>query len=157
MSLQLSRFDQYITGGSPIDYFEMRLGEAYAIPFTIRDNQTPPQPIDLTGWTFDVLSELYTATFSYGTDNSLTSVTDFTDQGTQETIAGLAVTNIVAAAGQGVLTVPPGVNPNPTTLVTADGNNTLLNIITITATYPSSVSGFNSVRKLLIGLVVRYG
>lgn len=158
MSLRLSNFNQWIQGGEPIDYLEVRLGEQYAVPFTIKDNQVPPQPINLTGWSFaNVTSQIYTATFAYNSAGTLTSVTDFVQQGTAGTVSGLEVVDINVSAGTGVLKIPAAVNPNPTTLITPDGNNTMLNIITITASYPSSVSGFNSIRKLLIGLIVRFG
>ncbi len=158
MSLRLSNFNQWIQGGEPIDYLEVRLGEQYAVPFTIKDNQNPPQPINLTGWSFaNVTSQIYTATFGYNGTGQLAVVTNFVQQGVAGTVSGLEVVNINAAAGTGVLKIPATANPNPSTLVTADGDNTMLNIITITATYPSSVSGFNSIRKLLIGLIVRFG
>lgn len=158
MSLKLSNFSQWIEGGEQIDYLEVRLGEQYAVPFTIKDDQTPPQAINITGWTFSVTTQIYTATFNYAADGSLTSASDFTQQ-TSPAVAfsGLEVVNINAPAGTGVLKIPSGVNPNPSTLITADGNNTMLNIITITATFPSTVSGFSNIRKLLIGLIVRFG
>lgn len=157
MSLKLSSFDQWVQGGEPIDYVEVRLGEQYVIPFTIKDNQIPPQPINLTGWTFDVTSQIYTATFTYNNLGELATVTNFAQQTTPVAVSGLEVVNIVTGSGTGILKVPSTVNPNPSTLVTADDNNTMVNILTITATYPSSVSGFNNIRKLLIGLVVRFG
>jgi len=157
MSLKLSQFNQWIQGGEPIDYLEVRLGEQYAVPFTIKDNQVPPQPINLTGWTFSVTSQIYTATFSYNGAGDLTGVTNFVQQGVAAAFSGLEVVNINTTLGTGTLKIPAGVNPNPSTLITADGDNTMLNIINITATYPSSVSGFNSIRKLLVGLIVRFG
>ena len=158
MSLRLSQFNQWIQGGEPIDYLEVRLGEQYAVPFTIKDNQDPPQPINITGWSFaNVTSQIYTATFGYNSAGQLATVTNYVQQGVAGTVSGLEVVDISPAAGTGVLKIPATVNPNPSTLITADGDNTMLNIITITATYPSSVSGFNSIRKLLIGLIVRFG
>lgn len=159
-SLKLSSFAQALTGGDQIDYIEIRLGEAYAIPFTI--NQPSGDPQDLTDWTFTVSSDVYTANFTYNAAGDLSAVSDFTDQANPSVPADLTVSIISPATqGQGILTVPADINPNPTTLVTADGDNTLLNIITITATYPSgySISGtpFDNVRKLLIGLIVRFG
>lgn len=157
MSLLLSQFSQYIVGGEEIDYVEIRLGEQYVLPFTIKDDQDPPQPIDLTGWTFAVTSQIFTATFTYAAGGNLSSVSNFTQQGATAPYAGLEVVNVVPLAGTGVLKVPAGVNPSPSTLVTPNDNNTMLNLITINCTYPSSVSGFDNIRKLMIGLVVRYG
>ena len=158
MSLKLSNYNQWIQGGEPIDYVEVRLGEQYVVPFTIKDNAVPPQPINLTGWSFaNVTTQLYTATFSYDGGGNLSTVTNFVQQGVAATASGLEVVDINTSAGTGVLKIPATVNPNPSTLITADGDNTMLNIITITATYPSSVSGFNNIRKLLVGLIVRFG
>ena len=157
MSLKLSQFSEWVQGGDPIDYLEIRNGEQYVVPFTIKDNQTPPQPINLTGWTFAVTSDIFTATFNYDSSGNLSTVTNFADQNVSGNTANLEVVNINTGAGTGVLKIPAGVNPNPSDLVLADDNNTMLNKLTITATYPSSVSGFSSIRKLLIGLIVRIG
>jgi hypothetical protein len=62
-----------------------------------------------------------------------------------------------ALTGSGVLTIPAAVTPNPSELVTVDDDNTLLNLITITAHYPSVDSSFTNTAKLELGLVVRYG
>lgn len=155
-SLNLSNFAQYAAAGDRIDYLEVRLGEQYVVPFTMLD--AAGVPIDITGWTFSVTSDIYTADFVYGGPNGdLLSVNSFTDQAQPPAPAGLTVVVTDAAAGQGVLQIPQDVNPNPTSLVTADGENTLLNIITITSTYPSSQAGFDNIRKLLLGLIVRFG
>jgi hypothetical protein len=157
MSLKLSAFSQYIRAGEKIDYVEARLGEAYAIPFTVTDDSSPPVPINLTGWTFDVKYDVYTANFTYVNDE-LSKVSNFTDQGSAgASYPGLEIVNIVNANGTGVLKIPAGVNPNPSSLIIADGDNTMLNIITITASFPSVVVGFNNIRKLLIGLIIRFG
>jgi hypothetical protein len=162
MSLNLDKFSQYVVAGEKIDYIAIRLGEAYVIPFEIKDNLD--QPVDLTGWNFAVTSTLYTATFTYNGD-TLSSVTNIVAQnsdqhsntGEARTVAGLEVVNISAAAGTGSLKVPASVTPSPQELVTPTGTNTILNLLTITATYPSSVAGFNNIRKLLIGLVIGFG
>jgi hypothetical protein len=160
MSLKLSNFGQWIQGGEPIDYLEIRLGEQYTVPITFTDAADPPQPINITGWTFTTTTEVYTATFAYNAAGDLVSVSNFTDQGTANAYAGLGVTVINAAAGQAVLTIPAGVNPNPSALVTADSDNTMLNIITIAASWPGTyyaTTGLANIRKLMIGLVVRFG
>jgi hypothetical protein len=157
MSLRLSDFGKWLQGGDKIDFLETRIGEQYVIPFTIKDNSTTPIPIDITGWTFTVTSEIMTANFGYNTAGELISTGDFTKQISARSIAGLEVVNIVEAHGSGILKVPASATPAPSTLVTPDNSNTLLNVITITATYPSSVTGFDSVRKLMMGLIVRYG
>ena len=157
MSLRLSDFGKWLQGGDKIDFLETRIGEQYIIPFTMKDNSTPPVSINITGWTFTVTSEIMTATFAYSGDGSLTSVTDIVKQVDARTVSGLEVVNIVAPAGTGILKIPASATPIPSTLVTPDNNNTLLNVITITATYPSSIVGFDNVRKLMMGLIVRYG
>jgi hypothetical protein len=157
MSLRLSDFGKWLQGGDKIDFLETRIGEQYIIPFTMKDNSTPPVAINITGWTFTVTSEIMTATFAYSGDGSLTSVTDIVKQVDARTVSGLEVVNIVAPAGTGILKIPASATPIPSTLVTPDNNNTLLNVITITATYPSSIVGFDNVRKLMMGLIVRYG
>ena len=160
MSLKLSNFGQWIQGGEPIDYLEIRLGEQYTVPITFTDAAPSPQPINITGWTFTTTTEVYTATFTYNTAGDLVAVSNFTDQGTANAYAGLGVTVINAAAGQAVLTIPAGVNPNPSALVTADSDNTMLNIITIAASWPGTyyaTTGLANIRKLMIGLVVRFG
>jgi hypothetical protein len=153
-SLRLSNFSEYVQGSDQMDLIEVRLGEAYAVPFTIKDNAVPPQPIDLTDWSFSVTLDSYTANFTYN-GSLLTTVGNVTEQGTSSAITGLDVVNISASTGAAVLTIPVGATSIPANLVTADSDNTLLNVITITATWPSSVVGFDSVRKLLIGLIVR--
>jgi hypothetical protein len=137
-----------------MDLIEVRLGEAYAVPFTIKDNGTPPQPIDLTDWSFSVALDSYTANFTYN-GSLLTTVGNVTEQGASSSVSGLNVVNINASTGAATLTIPVAATSIPANLVTADSDNTLLNVITITATYPSSVTGFDNVRKLLIGLIVR--
>jgi hypothetical protein len=157
MSLKLSSFTNGLVASDEIDYIEVRLGEQYVIPFTVKDSAGTA--IDITSWDFTtipVTSEVYTAKFTYS-GNSLTSVANFTDQGTPSTFTNLAATITNGALGQGVVTIPANVNPSLSSLVTLDDDNTMLNIITITAQYPSSVSGFNNIRKLLIGLIVRFG
>jgi hypothetical protein len=157
MSLRLSDFGKWLQGGDKIDFLETRIGEQYVIPFTIKDNQTPPVAVNITGWTFDVTSEIMTANFTYDGAGELSSISDITKQISPRTVSGLQVVNIVEASGSGILKVPASATPTPSTLVTPDANNTLLNVITITATYPSSVTGFDNVRKLMMGLIVRYG
>lgn len=159
MSLRLSDFSKWLQVGDQIEYIETRHGEQYIIPFTMNDGNN--LPVDLTGWVFTVTSEIMTATFNYAGDN-LTSVTDITKQrnvagNTGSTaVSGLEVVNIVESQGTGILKIPATATPNPSTLITPDDNNTLMNIITITATYPSSVAGFSNIRKLMMGLIVRY-
>jgi hypothetical protein len=154
-SLKLGNFSQYLTAGESIDYIEVRQGEAYVLPFTVSDNQTIPQPIDLTDWILTTELSSYTAKFQYQANNELSAVSDFTEQGSQPTVAGLVAQVTDAVLGQGVLTIPTQVTTLPAGNVTADGDNTLLNVVTITASYPTSVSGFSAVRKLMIGLIVR--
>jgi hypothetical protein len=157
MSLKLSSFAQALTASDQIDYIEVRLGEQYVIPFTVKDSLDAP--IDITNWDFAttaVTSEIYTANFTYS-GSTLSSIKNFSDQGDPTTDADLKVTIIDATIGSAVLTVPASITPRPSTLVTLDDDNTLLNLITITANYPSSVAGFNNIRKMLIGLVVRFG
>jgi hypothetical protein len=154
-SLKLGNFHEYFTAGEEIDYIEVRQGEAYVIPFTVSDNQTIPQPIDLTDWILTTELSSYTAKFEYKKSSELSAVSDFTEQGSQPIVVGLVATVTNAVAGQGVLTVPSTVTTLPAGNVTADGDNTLLSVVTITATYPTSVVGFNAVRKLLVGLIVR--
>jgi hypothetical protein len=159
MSLKLSDFSNWIQVGDQIDYIEVRHGEQLVIPFTMRDSAD--SIVDLSGWVLTVNSEIMTATFTYA-NSKLTSVTNITKQKNSSgntgstSVAGLEVVNIVAAAGTGVLKIPATATPSPSTLITPDDNNTLLNIITITATYPSSVTGFSNIRKLMMGLIVRY-
>lgn len=154
-SLKLGNFTQYLTAGEEIDYVEIRQGEAYVLPFSISDNQTPPNPIDLTDWTLNTTLSSYTAKFQYKQAGELSAVSDFTDQGSQPVVAGLVANITDSAAGKGVLTIPASVSTLPAGNVTADGDNTLLAVVTITATYPTSVIGFSAVRKLLIGLIIR--
>jgi hypothetical protein len=154
-SLKLGSFGQYITAGDTIEYIEIRQGEAYAIPFQISDNQTPPTPIDLTLWTLTTELSSYTAKFEYRRSGELSAVSEFTEQGSQPIVAGLTATLTEPLNGRGVLTIPSQTSILPAGNVTADGDNTLLNVVTITATYPTSVIGFNAVRKLLIGLIIR--
>lgn len=157
MSLKLSSFAQALTASDQIDYIEIRLGEQYVIPFTVKD--TDGTPIDITNWDFSttaVTSEIYTANFTYSGD-TLSSVKNFTDQGDPTTHASLSVTVTDPTIGSAVLTVPAAITPRPSTLVTVDDDNTLLNLITVTASYPSSVVNFPNIRKMLIGLVVRFG
>jgi hypothetical protein len=156
MSLKLSNFKKHIVGGVEISMIEIRLGEQYVLPVSITNSDG--SPVDLTNWTFTVTTDLYTATTSYSGDGSLASISSFTDQGSVGTsYSGLEITNVTPLAGTAYLTIPAGVNPNPSSLVTADGDNTMLNIITIKCQYPSAISGFNNVRKLLVGIVVRFG
>jgi hypothetical protein len=157
MSLRLSDFGKWLQGGDKIDFLETRIGEQYVIPFTIKDNSTPPVAVNITGWTFAVTSEIMSANFTYDAAGELTTIADITKQVSPRTVSGLEVVNIVEAGGSGILKVPAAATPTPSTLVTPDNNNTLLNVITITATYPSSVTGFDNVRKLMMGLIVRYG
>ena len=157
MSLRLSDFGKWLQGGDKIDFLETRIGEQYVIPFTMKDNSTPPVPINITGWAFTVTSEVMTATFTYGGTGELSGVSDIVKQIAARTVTGLEVVNIVAPAGTGILKIPATATPIPSSLVTPDNNNTMLNVITITATYPSSVTGFDNVRKLMMGLIVRYG
>lgn len=157
MSLKLSDFGKWLQGGDKIDFLETRIGEQYVIPFTIKDGASNPVAIDITGWTFDVTSEIMSAKFEYNAAGELSSVSGFTKQIAARTVTGLEVVNIVEAGGSGILKIPANATPMPSTLVTPDDANTLVNIITITATYPSSVTGFDNVRKLMMGLIVRYG
>lgn len=154
-SLKLGNFSQYLTAGEEIDYIEVRQGEAYVLPFTVSDNQEIPVPIDLTGWTLTTELSSYTAKFIYRASKELSAVSDFTEQGSQPVVAGLVATVTDAVGGRGVLTIPQQVTTLPAGNVTADGDNTLLSVVTITATYPTSVNGFSAVRKLMIGLIVR--
>jgi hypothetical protein len=157
MSLRLSSFQTYLNGGDPIDLLECRLGESFVIPFTISNNATPPVPVDLTGWVFTVSYCIYTATFKYDGSGNLTKVTDVQAQLPSATDAGLYITDIDPLSGTGTLVIPPNINPDPTVLVTANGCNTMLNVITIDCVYPSSVVGVNQTRKIMLGLVVRIG
>lgn len=158
MSLKLGQFGAYLVGSSEIAYLEVRNGEQYAIPVSFTNNDPTPQPINLQQWTFSVTYDIYTANFNYDASGNLVAASNFTDQGPAgQSYAGLEITNIQPLLGTAVLKIPAGINPNPSTLVTADGDNTMLNIITITANYPSVIVGFPSVRKLLLGLVVRFG
>jgi hypothetical protein len=156
MSLRLSDFGNWLQGGDKIDFLETRQGEQYVIPFTINNNASTPVPQDLTSWTFNVTSEVMSATFAYSGD-TLSSVTNITKVVASRTIPGLEVVDIIPASGVGTLKIPAAATPNPSTLITPDDANTLVNIITITCTYPSSVAGFSSIRKLMLGLIVRYG
>lgn len=156
MSLKLSNFNQYLQISDEIDYLECRLGEQYVIPFTFFEG-SPPQPIDLTNWVFTIDSEIYSATFEYNSVGDLTSVKDYVSVGPKRSVVGLAVTVTAPLLGQGTITIPSTVNPDPTNLIWPDKANTMLNIITITMTYPSSVVGFNNIRKSLLGLIVRLG
>lgn len=154
-SLQLGKFGQSLTAGSQIDYIEIRQGEAYVLPFEISDNATPPLPINLTDWSLTTTMDSYTAKFQYKSNGELSLVSEFTEQGSQPVIAGLTASITDAINGRGVVTIPSQTTILPAGNVTADGDNTLLNVVTITATYPTSVSGFSAVRKLLIGLIIR--
>lgn len=156
MSLRLSDFGDWIQGGDKIDFLEIRQGEQYVIPFTINNNSSTPVPQDLTSWSFDVTSEVMTATFAYSGD-TLNNVTNIVKQVPARTISGLEVVDIIPASGVGTLKIPADATPSPSDFITPDGTNTLVNIITITCTYPSSVAGFSSIRKLMLGLIVRYG
>jgi hypothetical protein len=154
MSLNLDKFSQYVVAGEKIDYLEIRLGEAYVIPFDIKNSSGTVT--DISNWTFQVTSQVYTAVFQYSGD-TLSSISSISVQSDPQQVTGLEVRDIDAAAGTAKLVIPAGVNPNPSTLVTPAGTNAMLNILTITATYPSSVANFNNIRKLLIGLIVKFG
>jgi hypothetical protein len=156
MSLKLSNFSQYLQISDDIDYLECRLGEQYVIPFTFSAGD-PPVALDISAWTFSMDSEVYSATFNYRADGSLASVENFESVGPKSTPAGLQVILTNAAAGQGALIIPATVNPDPNQLIWPDRANTMLNILTITMEYPSSVVGINHIRKSLIGLIVRLG
>lgn len=156
MSLKLSNFNQYLQVSDEIDYLECRLGEQYVIPFTFNEGN-PPQPIDLTNWTFTIDSELYSAVFEYNSVGDLTAVNNYTCIGPKRTVTGLEITVTNALLGAGTITIPSTVNPDPTNLIWPDRANTMLNLITITMTYPSSVVGFSNIRKSLLGLIVRIG
>jgi hypothetical protein len=153
-SLSLGNYSEYFTAGDQIDYLEVRSGESYVVQFQISDNQTPPSPIDITEWTFTTTIDSYTACFQYGGD-TLKAVSNFTEQGSQPTVAGLEAFIGDALTGQGTLTVPAQATTLPAGNITADGDNTLLNVVTITASYPTSVPGFTATRKLLIGLIIK--
>jgi hypothetical protein len=154
MSLKLSNFNQYLQISGDIAYLEMKLGEQFVIPFNFTSG-SPPAPIDITSWVFTVDSEIYTATFNYNANGELSSVEDFTCVGPRSTPAGLAITVDDPLTGTGTLVIPSNVNPDPNQLIFPDRSNTMLNIITVTITYPSSVVGVNNVSKSLLGLIVR--
>lgn len=156
MSLLLSDFESYATGSAKISYLEIRLGEQYVVNFYVRSRATG-LPIDITGWTFAPTSTLYTARFCYGQDGSLERVEHFKRQTETYTYAGMVAGIDNAPLGRGYLKIPSYVNPNPTDLVDADTYNTMLNIIEINATFPSSQASFDAERRLLLGLVIRYG
>jgi hypothetical protein len=63
MSLNLDKFSQYVVAGEKIDYLEIRLGEAYVIPFDIKNSSGTVT--DISNWTFQVTSQVYTAVFQY--------------------------------------------------------------------------------------------
>lgn len=153
-SLRLSSFGQYATGGDQIDYLEVRQGEAYAVPFNIKDKQTIPQPVDLTNWTFSVQVESYTANCSY-TENELSRISSFTDQSAKTVYSNLTIVNVNALLGTGTLLIPADATSIPNNLITADEENTLINVITITAQFPSNIAGFDNIRKLMLGLIIR--
>jgi len=154
MSLKLSNFNQYLQISGDIAYLEMKLGEQLVIPFNFTSG-SPPAPIDISSWTFSVDSEIYSATFNYNGIGELSSVEDFTCIGPRSTPAGLVINVISAVGGTGSLVIPSNVNPDPNQLIFPDNSNTMLNIITITITYPSSVVGVNNISKSLLGLIVR--
>lgn len=160
MSLLLSNYDQWVQAGETISYCEIRLGEQYNIPFTVQSTATstsPSQIIDITDWTFAISSEVYSATGTYNGAGAMTSITDIQPQLPLSTPAGLQIVDVVGVNGTGVLQVPSSVNPNPNRLIFPDNANTMMNLITITCTYPSSSTGFNNIRKIMFGLLVRLG
>lgn len=156
MSLKLSNFNQYLQISDEIDYLECRLGEQYVIPFNFTSG-SPPTPIDLTNWTFTIDSEIYSAEFVYNSNGQLSQVKDFQVIGPKQSVVGLTITVTNPVNGEGAIIIPSNVNPDPTDLVFPDDANTMLNILTITMTYPSSVVGINSIRKSMLGLIVRIG
>jgi hypothetical protein len=160
MSLQLSNYTQWVEAGERIDYVEVRLGEQYNIPFTIQSTATstsPAQIIDITDWVFVVNSEVYSATCTYNGLGQMVQIADIQPQLPVSTPAGLQIVDIVGPNGTGVLQVPSSVNPDPNRLIFPDTANTMMNLITITCTYPSSSVGFNNIRKIMFGLLVRLG
>ena len=153
MSLRLSSFSEWGQPGSQIDYLEIRIGEQYAIPFEV--TFTDLEPIDISTWSFSVTSQLFSATFTYNNDGELQTASTFTEQGARQSIAGLTVNVLDPVYGQCVLLIPANTTPSPQTLVTADGENTIVNIVEITTTIPTTY-GIPNIRKQLLGLIVRF-
>lgn len=160
MSLRLSTYHEWIEAGEQIDYVEIRLGEQYNIPFTIQETATETEPakiIDISAWTFSITSEVYSATCDYDGNGAMIMITDIQPQLPVGTPAGLEIVDIDGPAGTGTLKVPADVNPDPNKLIWPDCANTMMNLITITCTYPSSTTGFSNIRKIMIGFLVRLG
>ena len=155
MSLRPTDFDQYVLASDRIDYFEARLGEAFEVSMTFTTG-TPPVAQDLTGWTFSVEYVDCTATID-GTGTSLNSITNIVVlNATPMTDANLRVTSVVAAAGTAILTIPATVMSMPSVSAPIDAANTLVKLFQITATFAGTVSGFNNVRKIAIGGIIRW-
>jgi len=165
--LKFSNYDSWTVVGDPLDYLEIRNGENYAFPVTVFDNSVITQQIDVSDWNFTVTSEIFTMNTNYSDANEYGScgcilksdigTSRFTPQMGPSQHPDLAFKLVNALTGQGVLTIPAAVTPNPSELVTIDADNTLLNLITITADYPSVDDSFTNTAKLELGLVVRYG
>lgn len=158
MSLRLSNYDGWVEAGERISYLEVRLGEQYNIPFTVQEwDGTTGTIWDISLWTWTTSSEVFSASCTYNGEGRMISITDIEPQLPITTPADLIITDIDGPAGTGVLQIPASVNPDPNRLIFPDTANTMLNLITLTATYPSSSVGFNNIRKILIGLLVRLG
>jgi hypothetical protein len=165
--LKFSNYDSWTVLGDPLDYLEIRNGESYAFPVTVFDNSVINQQIDVSDWNFAVTSEIFTMNTNPDDANEYGSCgcilkTDigtsrFTPQMGPFTHPQLQFRLENATTGTGILTIPAAVTPNPCELVTIDDDNTLLNLITITADYPSVDDSFTNTAKLELGLVVRYG
>lgn len=159
MSLKLSSFGQYIVGGDQIDYLEIRQGEQYTVPIFIQNSLQ--QPEDLTSWNLtSVTYDVYTASVTYA-GTQLSSVTNFAQQLNNQVDGQLTVITKdqtqPANVGKATLQIPAIITRLPAGIITADGDNTMVVVINIAASYPSSVAGFQNIRKLLLGLIVRFG
>lgn len=156
MTLRVSDFDQYILLSDRIDYTEAYLGEAKAINLTFTTATTPPVAKNITGWTFAVSYKDALANVS-GAVKSLSSITNFVLlSSTPQTDTNLAVSVTNATGGLAILTIPSTVTSMPASDAPIDGTNTLIKLITIQATYASTVSGFNTVDKYNVGVIIRF-
>jgi hypothetical protein len=165
--LKFSNYDSWTVLGDPLDYIEIRLGESYAFPVTVFDNSVINQAIDVSAWSFTVTGEIFTMNTDvndadeYGSCGCISTRDLLTDRFQSQmgpfTAPQLQFEITDAVTGLGVLKIPASATPNPSELVSIDGHNTLLNIITITANYPSVSDDFTNTAKLELGLVVRYG
>lgn len=154
MPLQLTGSKTLQIAGTPLQCVEIYTGESYVIPFQFTSG-TPPNPINITGWTLTTNAKWYTILTNSITNTNvdISSIELIDPQPNQP--AGLTAVANAPTQGAGYIYLPTSLTPEGYSFpLTA--NPILLCIVTLQIERVDPVSSLNAINREPIGILIRY-